>query len=226
MFTILKHKTNPVFHQLVRLNLCKPIDEQLSRYYIKGTGHSKEEVGNIIELNTSLCVEFGWGFYSSTDFEHIMEDCTKHVHPKYNNYITGHTFTDTSYSWLGFEKQYTFYNDTFRDYDLESLITYNNEISHFQTEVIRYISSHELFLKYSIVHNFQYRYKYFNERKKDPVALSDAFHYYINAVTTPLGIFKVPKHLIEENIGCYYLHHPDVFFELLDFYILRGNIYE
>jgi len=32
--------------------------------------------------------------------------------------------------------------------------------------------------------------------------------------------------LIEEYIGCHYLYHPDLFFELVDFYKLKGSVYD
>jgi hypothetical protein len=40
------------------------------------------------------------------------------------------------------------------------------------------------------------------------------------------GINSIPRSFVEEFIGCHFLHHPDTFFELVEFFMLKGNIYD
>jgi hypothetical protein len=62
--------------------------------------------------------------------------------------------------------------------------------------------------------------------RKNPTALVDAFHYYIDAVKATTGIDSIPRLFAEEMLGCHYLYHPEIFFELIEFYTLKGTLYD
>jgi len=134
--------------------------------------------------------------------------------------------SDSRCDWLGFLPFDCFEKELLSEYSIYSLIEFNNELVKFQTDVIKFISTHKSFLQHSLIRNDEYRFKYYKVRRKDPVALSEAFQYYIESVKDTTGINSIPRSFVEEFIGCHFLHHPDTFFELVEFFMLKGNIYD
>ena len=158
-------------------------------------------------------------------YKEMMKECIEEISPKYN-ILTGNMMTDGRCDWLGFIPFNTFEKAAYEDMSLYSLLLFNNELIEFQTDVVKFILQHEAFLQHSLMRNDDYRFNYFKARRKDPVALGDAFNYYLECVKGTSGIDKLPRRLIEEYIGCHYLYHPDLFFELVDFYKLKGSVYD
>lgn len=228
-FTISEESCTIGFHEHVTLNLYKPADEQLRRRYLYSrSGEAKGnpvEIKKIIAENSSLRIAFGWSFESMHAYQTMMNECIEEVAPRYNIY-TGNMMTDGRCDWLGFIPFNTFDKATYEDLSLYSLLLFNNELVDFQTDVVKFILQHETFLQHSLMRNDDYRFNYFKVRRKDPLALEDAFNYYLECVEGTSGIVSLPRRLIEEYIGCHYLHHPNLFFELVDFYKLKGSIYD
>jgi len=228
-FTITEDSCSIGFHEHVTLTLFKPVEEQLRRRYLYS--RSGESRGNptaikkIIEENSSLRIAFGWSFESMHVYKEMMKECVEEISPKYN-ILTGNMMTDGRCDWLGFIPFNTFDKAAYEDMSLYSLLLFNNELVEFQTDVVRFILQHEAFLQHSLMRNDDYRFNYFKVRRKDPIALGDAFNYYLECVKGTCGIDKLPRRLLEEYIGCHYLHHPDLFFELVDFYKLKGSLYD
>jgi len=228
-FTISKDSCSIGFHEHVTLNLYKSAEEQLRRRYLYSrSGESRgnpASIKKIIEQNSSLRVAFGWSFESMHAYSTMMNECIEEITPRYNIF-TGNMMTDGRCDWLGFIPFNTFEKEAYEDMSLYSLLIFNNELVEFQTDVVKFILQHEIFLQHSLMRNDDYRFNYFKARRKDPVALGDAFNYYLECVKGTSGIDRLPRRLIEEYIGCHYLHHPDLFFELVDFYKLKGNLYD
>lgn len=217
------------FHEHVALDLMKPISQQLNRHrlYHRGSGDLGDEraIKKIIEENASLRIAFGWSFESTTMFETVMKDCVREVIPKYNT-SAGNMCSDTRCDWLGFMPFDVFEREVYRYLSIYDLILFNNELVDFQEEVIKFISNHKIFKQHAIVRGEQYRFDLFKASRKDSVALSDLFSYYVDAVKETSLVGGIPRDIVEQDIGCHYLYHPEVFFELLEFSILRGDICE
>jgi hypothetical protein len=113
----------------------------------------------------------------------------------------------------------------YEDLSTYGLIIFNNDLIDFQIAVISFIAQHKSFKEHSLLRNESYRFDYYKAIRQDPIALEDAFHYFIDSIKETSGLEVIPQGYLEECIGCHYLHHPDVFFELLDFYTLKGSIY-
>lgn len=106
------------------------------------------------------------------------------------------------------------------------LIAFNNELINFQIDVVKFITQHKIFRQHSLLRDAMYKYNYFKKCRKDPDALADAYHYYIEAIHDGCMLTAISRDLLEMEIGCHFLHHPDLFFQLLDFSILQGSVYE
>lgn len=220
------------FQEHVFVRLGRPIDEQLRRrqlHHRQGEDKGKPlELKKIIERNASLRVEFGWSFESSTHFESIMSDCVDIVFPKFN--VTdkkpfGYLTTDLRCSWLGFVPFNIFEQEIFDDMTIPELIDFNNELINFQVDVVKFLTQHKVFRQHAILRDAMIKFNYFKEVRQDPDALADAYQYYMEAIRDACLLETVPRDLIEMEIGCHFLHNPDLFFQLLNFSILQGTVY-
>lgn len=214
------------FNHHVTLNLEEPIDEQLSRWRLDN-GYVYDEVEftirRVIVRNSSLRVDFGWSFESEEHFKQIMHDCIKEVAPKYK-YDFGTIVSDTRCSWLGFVQFNIFERDEYEQLDKDSQVIFNNQLIAFQIELVTKITEHNIFIQHSLLRNNSYRYKFFKSKRKDRNLLSSAYQCYVTAIKESGMLIKIPKEIIETDIGCHYLNHPDLFFELLEFSILKGDV--
>ena len=222
-------QTNPYiagFNHYVTLKLDESIDEQLCRWRID-YGYEYDDdtytIQRVIIRNLSLGINFGWSLGSEKHFEQIMKECIETVASKYS-YDFGTMISDTRCSWLGFVQFNIFEKIEYEDLDKMEQIDFNNQLIEYQIEVVKFVTQHKIFLQHSLLRDDSYRFKYFKIKRKDRDLLYDAYHYYIDAIKEVGMISKIPRQLVEEQIGCHYLHHPDLFFELLEFSILKGNI--
>lgn len=217
------------FNSHITLDPLSPIETQMGRQkLVSRAGREKGNVNDlraIIERNASLRVAFGWSFESGGQYEQMMEECLKEIVPRYNMYL-GSMISDLRGSWLGFAPFNAFEKHEYEHLGIYGLIIFNNELIDFQTEVVRFISKHKCFLQHSLLRNADYRYKYFKAIRNNPGELFEAFHYYLDAINDTISMTAIPRQIIEEQIGCHYLGHPEVFYELLEFYKLKGVIYE
>lgn len=222
--------TCPVgFHGHAIIDLQKPIVTQLNRRRLYPWSGSEvgddRSIKKIIEQNASLRISFGWSFESTMMFEQIMSECINEIVPKFNE-STGNMCSDNRCDWLGFLPFNAFERIVYEDLSLYSLILFNNELIDFQTAVVEFITGHTIYRQHAIVRDHRYRFHTFRNARLDPVALSDLFIYYIDAVRDTSLISRIPRDMIEEQIGCHFLYHPDVFFEMLNFHKLKGEISE
>jgi hypothetical protein len=216
---------------MVTLRIDRPIEEQLQRrrLHIRHSSHAmavtdRHPMKQIIAKNASLRINFGWSFECLNQFERMMEECIEQIVPKYNS-AAGNMVSDGQCSWLGFTPFNVFERVVYEDLSTYGLIIFNNDLIDFQIAVISFIAQHKSFKEHSLLRNESYRFDYYKAIRQDPIALEDAFHYFIDSIKETSGLEVIPQGYLEECIGCHYLHHPDVFFELLDFYTLKGSIY-
>ncbi len=207
---------------------CEPIAGQICRRalkYVQGLSGDNErnEILQLLEWNSSLGVWFQWSFRQD-EFSKILSECEASVKPEFTGNIAS-VYSDNSCSWIGFLQFDTFDRLYYQDLCIEDLIDFNNRLIRYQTAVVEFITSHPLYKQYGIVYNDTYRYRHFKQLRKDPVALSGAFQYYIDSLLQ-IGFAKVSVDTIDVDIGCHYLYHPDVYFELLDFNKLKGTVSE
>jgi len=218
------------FQEHVNLNILKPIEPQLNRrrLFIRSNSADPgrpEAIKMIIDKNSSLRVNFGWSFETDGLFKEIMHDCEQEVLPNFNTAV-GTMVSDLRCSWIGFVPLNIFERTYYDDMSLYSLILFNNDLIDFQIAVIKFISEHKIFKQHSMIRNDRYRFEYFKDCRNDPVRLADAFISYMESIRESSFLDRIPRDILEEQIGCHYLYHPDVFFELLEFSKLKGEIYE
>ena len=228
-FTISHDACSVGFYEHVSLDICKPIEDQLNRRRLVARSNRAEvnvtSLKTIIERNSSLRIKFGWSFESAAQYTQIMEECMEEIGTRYSA-IFGRMMSDDRCSWLGFSPFNIFDKAIYEDFRTDQLIAFNNELIEFQTTVVRFISEHKIFRQHSLLRNPDYRFDYYKIIRNNVDELSDAFQYYIDSVKDIVGLESIPRQHIEEHIGCHYLYHPDIFFELLEFYKLKGVIYE
>ncbi len=216
------------FQEHVKLNLQKPVADQLRRrklFHRGGTAAGNPtEIKKIIEHNASLRVDFGWSFESSYHYQIIMNGVVDKIVPCYSEHA-GLMTTDGTCSWLGFVPHNAYDREVYNDLNIHSLIEFNNDIIDFQTKVVEFVCDHQIFKQHAIMRADYYRFSYFKNIRKDRDLLAEAYRYYMNAIHEVCLINAIPREILEEQIGCHFLYHPDLFFELLEFSILKGEIY-
>ena len=158
-------------------------------------------------------------------FETIMAECVERISPKYNIGVSNLT-SDMRCSWLGFLPANIFERTAYEDLSIYGMVILNNELVAFQEEVVEYVSTHKIYRQHAFTRDDRYRFNYLKSIRKDEIALTDAFNQYINAIKDTIQLQQIPRDIIEEDIGCHFLHHPDLFFELLSITKLKGELYE
>ena len=215
------------FHDHVRINPLKPIAPQLNRKKLVHRNNAESgnplKIQKIIEDNSSLRVDFGWSFESPDMYETIMDECIDRIVPKYNVSMVN-MITDLRCSWLGFLPFNIFTKSAYEDLSIYGMIIFNNEVSSFQEEVVQYISSHKLFRQHSITRDEDYRFDYFKSIRDNEDALEQSYWDYINAIKETIQIPQIPRDIVEKDLGCHYLNHPTLFFELLAISKLKGEL--
>lgn len=228
-FRISKDSCTIGFQEHVTINLHKPVEDQLHRrklFFRSGLDKGNiSELIKIIEWNSSLRIGFGWSFESTFILERVMVECEHSIRPTFVGKVIEMT-SDTRCDWFGFVPFNIFDQSYYSDLCISDLIEFNNGLINYQTDVVKFVITHPDYRYHAILRDEHYRFNYFKNIRRDPVALSDAFQYYIDAVKATSGLNAVPRFLVEQEIGCHYLHHSDVFFELLEFHKLKGTIYE
>jgi hypothetical protein len=228
-FTIVNYQWTTGFADNVLLDPVLDIPRRLHRKHIDSsceiTQPSISEIKKIIEHNISLRVSFGWSFETAEFYTSMMSECVEKVSPNHNVYA-GNMVADLSCGWLGFVPYNAFEKEVLNNLSVQELIVFNSDVIEFQTNVVKFIASHKVFLQHAFLRDRDYRYNYLRSKRKDPEELVSAFHYYIDSIKTTSYINNIPRQLVEEDIGIHFLEHPGEFFELLDFYKLTGEIYE
>ena len=227
-FTITHDASTIGFQEHIVFTPLKPIDNQLHRIRLsieKDADGNPEEFKRVIDYNSSLRVDFGWSFESSYHFDTIMNECVEEVIPKFN-VATGLMTTDMTCCWLGFIPHNSYDREVYKDLSRYGLILYNNELIDFQTEIITFIVNHPIFRQHAILRDDRYRFEYFKDLRKNRSALAEAYRYYMDAIHEVGLLPAISRDIMEEQIGCHFLREPDLFFELVSFSKLKGEIYE
>ena len=227
-FIILTEPCTIGFYKHIYLNLLdsgieennkKRINLEKSRYI------TSNELKRIIDNTASLRVDFGWSFENERQYKQIMNECLEKVVSKYD-FSPTNLISDMRCSWIGFVPYNTFEKKIYEDLSLYALIYFNNKLVDFQNEVMQFIINHRIFLQHSILRNDLYRFEKFKKIRKNKEALVDAYHFYIEACKDVSYVSAMPRDILEEQIGCHFLYYPDLFFELLEISVLKGEIYE
>ena len=228
-FVITNKTCNINFLECVKLDITKPIEQQLNRFrLVSRIGRERgnvQELRDIIDKTSSLKVSFGWNFKSRDQFEIMMQECIAEVTPDYNM-LTGTLVSDLALNWIGFMPFDVFDKMVYQDLGIYGLILFNNELVNYQIDVISFVSRHKFYIQNSLLQNPDYRFKYYKSIRNNQVALLEAFHYYIDSVISVDDTTLITRRRVEETIGYHYLNYPEVFFELLEFYKLKGVIHE
>jgi len=230
-FTVSSDASKIGFQEHVILDMNKPIEMQLHRRVVThhsflGMSSQYDVIRSIIHWNSSLRIGFGWSFETEGDLQVIIKDCQAAIKPPFAGNLIA-LVTDLRHDWIGFVPFNTFDKLFYEDLCLEDLVYFNNALIKYQTDVVKFITEHRRYQVHLITRDEHYRFAYFKRNRKDPVALSECFQYYMEAVADAVGVAApVPRDLVEGMVGCHFLYHPDLFFELLQFYTLKGQIHE
>lgn len=176
-----------------------------------------------IRNNSSLRLNFYWSFESMGMLESVITDCLNIIKPplapEYCSMIS-----DPGCNWIGFKKYNDFTCLRLQETVPDHLVEFNETLVEYQSDVAQFISNHCLFKQHEIIRDDVYRYNTFSALKDDREQLYDAFQYTMESLLNTSGVSPIPLSIVEAMIGCHYLRHPDIFFELVDFNILQGNI--
>ena len=228
-FSITQETCTIGFHDHITLDPLKPISTQLARRRLLHRRGSDEgnafKIQKIIEDNASLRINFGWSFEAADMFETIMTECLDKIAPKYDIGVSNLT-SDMRCSWLGFVPANIFERTVYEELSIYGMVLFNNELVAFQEEVAEYVSTHKIYRQHSLTRDDRYRFNYLKSIRKDEFALTNIFWQYINAIKDTIQLQQIPRDIIEEDLGCHFLHHPTLFFELLAITKLKGELYE
>jgi hypothetical protein len=154
-----------------------------------------------------------------------MQECIEKISPKYNIGVND-MVTDLRCSWLGFMPANIFEKVVYEDLSIYGLVLFNNEVVSFQEEVLTHVANHQIFKQHSLTRNDRYRFNYLKSIRQDADALVDAYWQYITAIKDIVQIPQIPRDIIEEDLGCHFLYHPELFFELITITKLKGELYD
>ena len=216
------------FDEHVQIDLLHSLSDRNNKKKIPLTSVgviAPEDIRRLIDNHSSMRVDFGWAFESDRFYEQVMQDCLNNVIKRYN-FSPGLLVSDMRCSWLGFVPYNTFERKSYEGLSAYSLVLFHNELIDYQNEVIDFISNHKIFLQHSILRNESYRFYKFKKIRKNRDELMDTYRFYLDACREVSLIAAMPRDILEEQIGCHFLYHPDLFFELLEISILKGEIYE
>lgn len=213
----------------VTLNPLKDVGSQIERRKLvtrlTPDQGSTSALKSIIDKNSSLRISFGWSFESTDVMKKMMDECLLPLEESYGH-LCSNLVTDLRGDWFAFMPYNTFEKSIYENLDSHGLITFNNRLCDFQLDVIESIRDHRIYRQHLILKDTNYRYDIFRNVRKNPTGLVELFHNVIESLEGTLGITKYPRQIIEEMVGCHFLYYPDIFFELLEFYMLKGMIYE
>lgn len=228
-FSIIQDTCSIGFQTHALINLEKSIEDQLHRRKLFfRSGLDKEnaiELIKIIEWNSSLRIAFGWSFESTGVLDKIMGEAEQQIIPKFTGNIV-EIISDNRCDWIGFVPFNNFDRYYYETLCIEDLITFNNNLIDYQISIVKFLVNHQDYRYHAMVRDEWYRYNFFKKIRKNPIALASAFQYYVDSVMGSSGVNSVPRDIIEQMIGCHYLYHPDVFFESLNFNVLKGTVHE
>lgn len=217
------------FHEHCLLNIDSPIEPQLRRRRLDARQplsldpyDNHYQIKRVISENSSLRINFGWSFEALKHLHEMMNECVELITPKYNEHV-GNIITDRQCSWVGFMPFNIFDKATYDDLSTYSLVEFNNEMINFQVEVVKFIANHRRVRYHALLQNDRYRFNFYKPKRKNVDELILGFHFFIEAIRAD-DIDIIPIELIEDSIGCHFLYHPELFFELMNFYILKGVI--
>jgi hypothetical protein len=228
-FEITRDTSTVGFHTHVTIDLLKPLEDQLHRQklYLR-SGSEKGDpntIKKIIENNSSLRLAFGWSFESERFLSDMMNECLYELCDSFNSSMP-RIVSDMRGDWIGFMPYNSFEQYEIEQLSLYGMILFNNELINFQIDVAKFITQHRAYRQHAITRDRNYRFNLFKTIRKSPDDLDDAFQYFIAAIKETTGLPKVPRSYVEECVGTHYLHYPELFFELMEFYTLKGLIYE
>lgn len=228
-FELLDDAKSVKFNEHYQLNPVKSVFKTLNRrrlvHRVNPTYSDNRVLRKIIEDTASLRVSFGWCFENSTQFTCMMKECIDTVVCNHAYGMNG-IVSDITCDWFGFKPYNVFECVVFEDLSTYGLIIFNNELVNYQISILNSIQSHPLYLGHAMIKDDSYRFNYFKSIRKDPERLADSFHYVMSAINNVNGLQSIPRTFIEEMLGCHFLYYPDVFFEILDFYLLSGKLYD
>lgn len=224
-FVIDKHGAEVGFSRFLSLDPDKPVAKQTILSELDCVDRYQERfLKETIKHNVSFRVDFGWGFETAYFFRDMMDECIEAITPNYNPNV-GEMITDERLSWLGFMPFNAFSGICLDRMTPIELAYFSDEVLMFQRHVLEFIVSHRTYRDHAILRDNKHRFRRFKNERKDPDALSDLFHYYIESLDNVSSNKNYSRDAIEEAIGMHYLNYPDIFFELLEFYTLKGIIH-
>jgi hypothetical protein len=213
----------------VNLNPLVEVDPQLERrtLYQRSTTDQglSSSLKSFIDNNSSLRIGFGWSFESINVMKAMIDECLQSLESSYGD-LQCNLVTDMRGDWFAFMPYNTFERVIFEKLDNYELIAFNNHLCNFQIDMVKAVRGHKIYQQHLILKDTDYRYDLFKNARKNPDALSELFHTVIESLEGTLGVVTYPRQIIEEMVGCHFLYHPDTFFEILEFYKLKGMIYE
>lgn len=228
-FELLEEARSIGFYEHYHLRPTKSVQDTLVRrqlYHRNNGGESDNaSLRRMIGQTASLRIAFGWSFESAKHFSDMMNECLEEVSKDHISGMNG-LVSDITCDWFGFKPYNTFEQVAYENLSTQGLIIFNNELIRYQIAVLNFIQSHPLYLGHAMTRDESYRFDYFKAIRKDPDKLLDSFHYIVSTINNISGMPSIPRSFIEEMIGCHYLHHPDVFFEAVNFYLLSGKLYD
>lgn len=227
-FTVENEPCTTGFQEHVTIDLTKSVEEQVIRRKLRiRAGPNVGKAGDlikIIEHNASLRINFGWSFESVYCYEQIMDDCITKLSSRFGNIIK--MTTDNQCSWLGFLPLNCFERIVYETLPVYDLILFNNNLITLQIDIINFVTQHEIYKQHAILRDDRYRFAKFKSVRKYPVELADAYRYYMSAVRDVCQLVALPRDMLEEQIGCHFIGQSELFYELLAFSILKGEIYD
>jgi hypothetical protein len=212
----------------------QPVGLQLHRRRVHHNLYlSDEQAPELLEIacnNSSLMIDLGYAAFKEAAVQTELTQIIKEV----DHHGIGLTVPVTTNSDCTFLTFHELDMHTMADLNcsrIEDLTLFNNRLIDYQTSLIERVVQQPVFTRNLLVYNSDYRFGVFKAARECPDQLSELFQTYIDCLLearVPMAPLTavVPMWMVEQEIGCHFLGKPGLFYELVGFNVLKGNINE
>lgn len=230
MFKIVNDGRGIDFRTFVGIDLREPVDYDMIfkgkiiiEFHDDLYNTSDIQILDILYKNSGLHIGFSWELHDTQLISTIVDDCIQQINNE-GLYTIQDIITDNRGDWMGFIPLDLEHTIRHKISTVGHAIRVNNQTIEFQKLFIEKLYHHPLVKQSALLYDSDYRFWYFKKCRGDRTKLSDAFRLYLDSVINILDMTCVNKDSVEMDIGCHFLHDPELFNELVNFSKLKGEI--
>lgn len=192
-------------------------------YLSHRTEEVRQQLIKIITSNSSLVVHLEVEL-TDDQFNVIFKDCEKNIKPGFTG-LDIEICTNSTNRLIAFREFNTFEVKYYENLCHDDLIYFNNALTQYQVDVVKFIANHKIYRSAVIVDDEVYRYTYFKSARSDVDELIRAAERYISSFLFHYEADTILEDELRMAIGCHFLEYPTQYSELVNYLKLKGTLY-